>query len=114
MALLMTITLFIECTKGIIMENIWTSSSGRIELDLTMEQASKGYHTGKCDGDILELRSYSEIEDQLQKLDPLIVKSELKEMGAWDDLELSNHEDNLDRLLWIACGDLVEMEVSDD
>lgn len=93
------------------MENIWTSSSGRIELNLTMEQASKGYHSGQCDTDIVELRSCLEIENQLQKLDPLIVKSELKEMGAWDDVELSNHENNLDRLLWIACGDLIEWEV---
>ena len=92
------------------MENIWTSSSGRIELDLTMEQASKGYHTGQCDRDIVELRSYPDIENQLQALDHLLVKAELKEMGAWDDVELSNHENNLDRLLWIACGDLIEME----
>jgi len=96
------------------MENIWSSSSGRIELDLTMEQASKGYHTGQCDGDIVELRSIPKIENQLQALDPLLVKSELKEMGAWDDVELSNHEDNLDRLLWIACGDLIEMELQND
>lgn len=100
--------------KGLIMQNIWTSSSGRIELDLTMEQASKGYHSGQCDRDIVELRSYPEIENQLQKLDPLVVKNELKETGGWDNVELANHEDNLDRLLWIACGDLIEMEVSDD
>ena len=96
------------------MSNIWSSSSGRIELDLTIEQASKGYHSGQCDNDIRELRSYPEIENQLQALDPQLLKNELGEFGAWDDEELSNHENNLDRLLWIACGDILDMEIEND
>lgn len=92
------------------MKHIWTSSSGRIELDLTMEHAEKGYHSGQCESDIKELRSYPEIENQLQRLDPDLVRNELKELGGWDTEELLDNENNLDRLLWIACGDLIEWE----
>jgi len=41
-------------------------------------------------------------------LDPLKVREVLRDCGAWDDDELSDHDANLDRLLWIACGDIVE------
>jgi hypothetical protein len=44
----------------------------------------------------------------LYKLKPDVVVRVLKDYGAWDDDDLSNHDDNLDRLLWIACGDIVE------
>jgi hypothetical protein len=53
------------------------------------------------------------IANQLAALDPAIVASELKEFGAWDSTELSNHADNLMRLLWIACADLVEAQFDD-
>jgi len=86
----------------------WSSSSGAIELALTFEQASKGYHQGQCDLDISELRSEPQISGQLDKLTPAAVHKTLKEYGAWDDVELSDHGANLDRLLWIACADLVE------
>lgn len=48
------------------------------------------------------------IEKQLNKLDPSLVAKELKEYGAWDSVELSDHSANLSRLLWIACGDIKE------
>jgi hypothetical protein len=86
----------------------WSSSSGAIELSLTLAQASKGYHQGQCDLDIAELRSDPQISGQLDKLTPAAVRETLKEYGAWSDVELSDHGANLDRLLWIACADLVE------
>jgi hypothetical protein len=45
---------------------------------------------------------------QLQKLDRALVASELREYGAWDSDELADHAQNLQRLLWIACGDIAE------
>lgn len=86
----------------------WSSSSGRIELNLTKAQAAQGSHSGVCDADIAYLRTVSSIRRQLEKLDPVVVNEELKEYGAWDEEERANHDDNLDRLLWIACGDIVE------
>jgi len=48
------------------------------------------------------------INRQLKKLDPALVAVCLKEYGAWDAAELSDHTDNLTRLLWCACCDIAE------
>ena len=32
----------------------------------------------------------------------------LKEFGAWDEEELANHDDNVQRVLWLACCDIKE------
>lgn len=90
------------------MENIWISSSGRIELNLSADQAERGYHSGQCDLDIMALRILPAISRQLSALDRGLVRDCLREYGAWDSAELSDHSANLDRLLWIACGDLVD------
>lgn len=85
----------------------WTDSSGRLELQLSSDQAARGYHSGACDLDIEGLMMDVYISGQLSNLDPGLVRDCLKEYGAWDQVELSNHKANLERLLWIACGDLV-------
>ena len=36
------------------------------------------------------------------------VKEYLDDFGAWDDDELSDHDSNLQRLLWVVCCDLKE------
>lgn len=90
------------------MSNYWSSSSGRIELNLSMDIAFKGYHSGACDLDIAELRGVAHIANQLNAIKPELLVAELKEYGAWDSVELSDHNANLDRLLWLACGDLVD------
>ena len=87
---------------------IWSSSSGRIELNIPRGLASIGYHSGSCDSDIAELMELDSIKAQLSGIAPQVLSEELREFGAWDDLELSNHGDNLARILWIACGDLVD------
>lgn len=86
----------------------WSSSSGRIELKLSLEDAHQGYHQGQCDADILALSEDDSIASQLSALDPALVAKELSEYGAWDEVELSDHQQNLQRLLWIASGDLVD------
>ena len=86
----------------------YTSGSGRIELNLTKKQANIGSHSGQCDNDIAYLRTLPNIKRQLNKIDKETLKNELKEFGAWDEIELDNHDENLTRILWIACGDIVE------
>ena len=44
-----------------------------------------------------------EYKKQLLKLDKEQVRKELNEYGAWDDDELSDHEDNLQRLFLVTC-----------
>lgn len=86
----------------------YTSGSGRIELQITKKQAEIGSHSGSCDNDIAYLRTLPAIKRQLAKLDAETLKNELAEYGAWDDNDLANYDENLTRILWIACGDIQE------
>ena len=86
----------------------WSNSNGRIELQITKREAACGAHTGQCDRDVLNLSAIPRIKRQLDKLDPKLVVEELKEWGAWIGEELQDHEQNLQRLLWLACCDIVE------
>lgn len=84
------------------------TSSGLIEMAITTEDAHCGYHSGDCDDDISALRNVPYIAEQLANIDPEKLKSELREYGAWDDAELSDHDQNLSRILWLACGDIFD------
>jgi len=86
----------------------FSTSSGRIEFELTLEQAHTGYHIGACDAGVAELRKDPEIAAKLAKLDRDTLRAELDEYGAWDEEELKDHDQNLNRILWLACGDIVE------
>lgn len=79
-----------------------------IELNITRNEAHIGSHSGQCVDDIAYLRTIPRIRRQLDKIDPEALRKELKEYGAWDENELSDHDANLSRILWIACGDIVE------
>ena len=86
----------------------WTDSSGRIELQITKTQTLQCSHPGDCESDVMVLRQVPTIRRQLTKLSPDTVRDCLREYGAWDDAELSDHDMNLTRLLWIACCDIDE------
>lgn len=86
----------------------YTSGSGRIELQMTVEQAQSVSHFGQCDEDVAELAKVPAIKAQLDVLDPALISAELKEYGAWDAKELSDHAQNLQRILWLAGGDIPE------
>lgn len=90
----------------------FSTGSGRIELQISLSDAQSGSHSGSCDADILELSKVPYIADQLAKIDPELLKGELREYGAWDAEELADHDQNLQRILWIACGDIVDQETS--
>jgi hypothetical protein len=84
------------------------SSSGRIELQITKEQAFSGHHQGDCSEDIEALRKVPAIKRQLEAIDQAELSKELREYGAWDADQLEDHDENLSRILWLACGDITE------
>lgn len=84
------------------------TSSGRIEIGLTLVQAEAGSHSGDCESDILELRQSPGIKAQLDAIDPGVLREELREYGAWEDEELQDHDLNLSRILWLMCGDITD------
>ena len=85
----------------------YTSGCGRIELEMTLEQAASASHQGQCDDDVKALSEEPGIAAQLAKVDPALLREELREYGAWDVVELADHRQNLQRLLWLAAGDIV-------
>lgn len=87
---------------------MWHTGNYGNELNITKTQAAIGAHSGPCDGDLAYLRTIPSIKRQLKKLNPETLRKELKEYGTWNETELSNHDENLTRWLWIACGDITE------
>ena len=80
----------------------------RFNLRLTKAQAASASHQGKCDEDVRALAEVPAIRAQLRSLDPAMLRAELAEYGTWDAEELANHEQNLQRILWLAAGNILE------
>ena len=91
----------------------FSTSSGRIELTMTLEQAQSGSHPGQCDADVHALSRVPGIKAQLDTIDSALLVDELREYGAWDEAELADHDQNLQRILWLACGDILEYREDD-
>lgn len=80
-----------------------------IELGVTPSDADASYHQGACDDDVARLRKSPYIAEQLTKIAPEQAIAALRHYGAWDDVELArDHNANLERLLWLACADVVD------
>jgi len=86
----------------------FSTSSGRIELKMTKTQAESAAHSGRCDDDVAFLTREKSIARQLAKIDPDLLRDELREYGAWDEQELVDHDQNLARIVWIAAWDITE------
>ncbi len=86
----------------------FTSSHGTIEIEMTKAQAESASHQGQCDQDVLALSNHRKIRRQLERIDAAKLRDELREYGAWSEEELADHEQNLQRILWIAAGDILE------
>ena len=86
---------------------MWTSFN-RFELNITKAQVLGAYHSGAMDDDIAALSKIPRIARQLKKLDPEQVRAELAEYGAWNEEELQDHAQNLQRVLWCGVCDIWE------
>ena len=86
---------------------MWTSFN-RFELNITKAQVLATWHPGAMDDDIAALAKVPGISRQLKKLDPEQVRAELSEYGAWDDTQLHDHAENLQRVLWLGVCDIWE------
>lgn len=63
-------------------------------------------HPGPCDEDVQRCMDMPEIECQLSKINPDDLRKELREYGVWTDEDLADHQTNLERILWIAAGNI--------
>jgi hypothetical protein len=76
------------------------------EFKLTKRQIDMVSHSGDCEDDARQV--IKEIRKQLDRLSPESIKNELWDYGAWDDVELRDHEMNLVRLVWTQGGQLAD------
>jgi len=86
----------------------WTCGSGKLDLQLTLEDAESGHHQGECEDDVRALRRLPYVAEQLRAWDPEHVRDELRGYGAWEEDDLADEDLNEVRMLWLACGDIVE------
>ena len=86
----------------------WAALYGRTSLTMTLEQAQSASHSGACDADVKALSEVPAIAAQLATFDPAEVAQDLREYGAWSTEELLDHDQNLQRLLWLAAGNIRE------
>lgn len=92
----------------------YTSGSGQIEIEMTLEQARTASHPGPCDSDVSALSQDPEIKKQLDEIDPSQLYAELAEYGAWDEVELQDHAENLQRILWLAAGNITDENLGEE
>src|SRR5215216_6469948 len=64
--------------------------------------------SGNCDSFIKEFIEIPEIKEELSEIDPENLKTELKEYGAWTNEQLEDHQENLERILWITYCNIIE------
>lgn len=86
----------------------WNSSSGKLQLTFTKSEYNSIPITGQAIGPITELIKKPRIIAQFGLVPDQLLIETLKEFGCWDDSELQNRADNIQRILWIACLDLQE------
>jgi hypothetical protein len=87
---------------------IWSSSSGKIELDIPARIYKQVPTSGQAEGVVEKLVFMPVIMKQFMIIPDSLLVETLRGYGAWDDAELTNRLSNLHRLLWIACLDLRE------
>jgi hypothetical protein len=89
----------------------WIESLGRIELQMTMEQAEMVPLSGDVEHGVCLLSKEKEIIDQLDKYTPKLIAECLSEYGCWNEEQLKDHKENILRLLWMAASDIQEKEL---
>ena len=78
-------------------------------LNIPKKVAKECSRSGSNDLSVDYYTKLPQYKRQLDKIDKEQLVKELLEYGAWDDNELSNHSDNLQRIFWIACGNICEL-----
>lgn len=78
-------------------------------LNITKAVANECSRSGNNEYSVNYYTNLPKYRKQLLKLDKEQVRQELNDLGAWEDNELENHEDNLQRLFWLACGNIMDM-----
>ena len=90
------------------MKKQWFNSFGTINITLDTRDAEDLASRGESIGTVKSLRKREAIESQLEQISPDNLRETISEYGAWSKEELQDHDENLNRLLWIAGCDIAE------
>lgn len=87
----------------------WVSSSGSIILNIPDDVVLACTQSGDNEEAVKRGVAHKDMQGQLYALDPVDVVECLKEYFAdGEPLEFMDIHTNLERLLWVACWDIVE------
>lgn len=86
---------------------MWASFDS-FEINMTLRQAESCSHPGDCEHDVRTLMEHPLIKRQRKRIDPELIRRELKEYGCYSEEELQDDEANWMRILWIGACDIAE------
>ena len=86
----------------------------RFVLDLPADVVDACSHSGPVDDDVADALLRDDVSAEFDRIDPEDLRAELKEYGAWNDEELSDHEQNRARILWLAACNIKDYGWDDD
>lgn len=78
-------------------------------LNITKVVAKECSRSGDNEQIVNYYMSLPKYKKQLSKIDKEQLIKELNDYGAWEDEELKNHEDNLQRVFWLSCHNIVDI-----
>jgi hypothetical protein len=77
----------------------------RFELKLFPQAVEDCYHQGDCLSDV---QFWLDKIREINQIDDVKIKEELKEYGAWDDEELNDINKNWEKIIWLGAGNIQE------
>lgn len=77
-------------------------------IELPEDVARNCSHSGPCDDDVNRALQLPEIKAEMAEIDPEQLRKELGEYGCWNAMELADHDTNIQRILWIAAGNIMD------
>ncbi len=75
-------------------------------LNITKAVAIECSKSGSNEYSVNYYISLPKYKRQLAKIDKTELVKELNDLGVWEDFELENHNDNLQRIFWLSCGNI--------
>ena len=90
------------------MANKLYASLNYFDLYFTKKDVDSMPLSGQCDETVKIIAKKPYIVRQFANIDNSKLINELSGYGAWDDIELQDKQANIERIIWIACGDIKE------
>lgn len=91
-------------------EQLHWITTDRFEFQLTAAEIESVPRQGPADDAVETLARDPAVRERMAHVSPAELAAELKEYGAWNAVELADHEANIRRMLWLGALDFQENE----